>query len=473
MPHGVLFRGNVEADIRREIVRRGYIKGIIGLPANLFYGTGIPACIVVLDKENAAARTGIFMIDASKGFLKDGNKNRLREMDLHKIVDAFNKQIDIPKYSRMVPLAEIEATDFNLNLPRYVDSTEPEDIQDIDAHLRGGIPNRDIDDLNHYWRVFPNLRTTLFKPYNRKGYSALKVEQSEITTAILEHQEFASFQKSTTRLFGTWKATQSPVLKQIKVNDKPKALIHELSEDLLATFHKAKLIDPYDVYQHVMDYWTETMQDDVYLLVKEGWKAVLDDKPNSDLIPAKLIVHRYFAAERVRIEKLEAERDVITLKTEELDEEHGGEGGLLFDAKTDKGKLTKASVKARIAEIADDPDVSEESALLKVYSVLLESEADASQKIKEEVKILDAKVAAKYGKLSKDEIKTLVVDDKWMDTLSSVVHAELNRVSQALAARIKQLADRYITPLPDLTNATNTLSARVNNHLTKMGFIWK
>ena len=158
----MLFRGGAEADIRREIVRRGYIKGIIGLPANLFYGTGIPACIIVLDKENAAARKGIFMIDASKGFIKDGNKNRLRAQDIHKIVDTFTRQVEIPGYSRMVPLAEISdpKNDFNLNLPRYIDSTEPEDLQDIDAHLRGGIPNRDIDALERYWQVFPGVRAT-------------------------------------------------------------------------------------------------------------------------------------------------------------------------------------------------------------------------------------------------------------------------------------------------------------------------
>ena len=124
LPHGVLFRGNAEGEIRKNLVRKGYIKGIIGLPANLFYGTGIPACIIVLDKENAAGRTGIFMINASQGFMKDGNKNRLRHQDLHKIVDVFNRQLEIPKYSRMVPLAEIEANDYNLNIPRYIDSSE-------------------------------------------------------------------------------------------------------------------------------------------------------------------------------------------------------------------------------------------------------------------------------------------------------------------------------------------------------------
>src|SRR5215210_1872760 len=147
LPHGVLFRGNAEGIIRQQFVRSGILKGIIGLPPNLFYGTGIPACILVLDKENAAARKGVFMIDASKGFIKDGNKNRLREQDIHRIVDTFTRAAEVPRYARMVSVAEISEpkNDNNLNLPRYIDNTQPEDLQDIDAHLRGGIPDRDID----------------------------------------------------------------------------------------------------------------------------------------------------------------------------------------------------------------------------------------------------------------------------------------------------------------------------------------
>jgi type I restriction enzyme M protein len=144
LPHGVLFRGNAEAEIRKNIIRRGFIKGIIGLPANLFYGTGIPACIIVVDKENADSRKGIFMVDAGKGFVKDGNKNRLREQDIRRIVDVFNKQAEVPKYSRMVTVEEIERNEYNLNIPRYIDSQEAEDIQDIEAHLLGDIPEQDI-----------------------------------------------------------------------------------------------------------------------------------------------------------------------------------------------------------------------------------------------------------------------------------------------------------------------------------------
>ena len=168
LPHGVLFRGNAEAAIRKKLVRSGYLKGIIGLPPNLFYGTGIPACILVLDKENAPARKGIFLIDASKGFIKDGNKNRLREQDIHKIVDTFNRQVDVPRFARMVPFDEIAdpKNDYNLNLPRYIDSTEPEDIQDIDGHLRGGIPEQDINALDAYWQVMPSVRVCCSKGRN-------------------------------------------------------------------------------------------------------------------------------------------------------------------------------------------------------------------------------------------------------------------------------------------------------------------
>ncbi|WP_339065777.1 class I SAM-dependent DNA methyltransferase [Teredinibacter turnerae] len=140
LPHGVLFRGNAEAVIRKQLIQSGILKAIIGLPANLFYGTGIPACILVLDKENAPGRKGIFMIDASKGFSKDGNKNRLREQDIHKIIDTFRKQTRIDGYARMVPFTEIAdpKNDYNLNLPRYIDSSSKDDVQDIQAHLSGG-----------------------------------------------------------------------------------------------------------------------------------------------------------------------------------------------------------------------------------------------------------------------------------------------------------------------------------------------
>lgn len=475
LPHGVLFRGGAEAVIRKNIVQRGYIKGIIALPANLFYGTGIPACIIVLDKEHASARKGIFMIDASKGFIKDGNKNRLRAQDIHRMVDTFTRQLEDKRYSRMVTLAEISdpRNDFNLNIPRYIDSAEPEDLQDIDAHLRGGIPNRDIDNLESYWQIFPDVRATLFTKGDRPGYSQLKVPIGEVKVAIFGHAEFTTFNQTINKLFAKWKGANTPHLKGIAKGGKPKALIEMLSEDLLATFGKARLLDPYDIYQHLMDYWAETMQDDVYMLVQDGWKAILDGKPNTDLITQPLIVNRYFQTEAKTIGKLEADRDDIARQMEEMDEEHGGDEGLLAEAKSDKGKLTKASVRARLVEIADDKEAADERKILEEYQALIEKEAAAGRAVKEVQKKFDAQVTAKYAKLSTDEIKTVVVEDKWLAALAAAVQGELDRVSQTLTGRIRQLAERYAAPLPQLTDEVATLTARVDKHLSKMGAVWK
>ena len=467
LPHGVLFRGNAEGGIRRNIIRRGYIKGIIGLPANLFYGTGIPACIIVLDKENAAGRTGLFMIDASKGFVKDGNKNRLRHQDIHKIVDVFNKQLEIPKFSRMVGVAKIEANDYNLNIPRYIDSSEAEDLQDIAAHLKGGIPNVDVDGMSAYWQVFPTLQKQLFDT-GTAGYSQMKVAAAQVKPTIFAHPEFVSYTQSVSTLFQQWRANNIARLKGISQDTHPKPLIDQLSEDLLQTFNQVQLIDKYDVYQHLMSYWSDIMQDDAYLIAADGWQAG-NDAANG-LIPPSLIITRYFAAEREAIEKLEAGRDAISRQLEELDEEHGGEEGLLAEAKNEKGKLTRATVAARLKDIKSDKEATDERKLLNAYLALIEQESAANKKVKDAQKLLDAKVAAQYAKLSIEDIKTLVVDDKWLTTLAADVQTELDRVSQALTGRIKQLAERYAEPLPQLANDVAALNAKVEAHLKMMGF---
>ena len=497
LPHGVLFRGNVEADIRKKVVRRGYIKGIIGLPANLFYGTGIPACIVVLDKKNAAGRSGIFMIDASKGFMKDGNKNRLRHQDIHQIVDVFNHQLEIPGYSRLVPLAEIAdpKNDYNLNIPRYIDSSEPEDRHDIEAHLLGGIPARDVDDLAPYWQVLPSLRAQLFAAGPRPGYCALNVAAGEIKPAILAHPEFVAYTRQVHDLFAGWQAANRPRLMGIAQGSRPRQLIGDLSEDLLRAFAGVRLIDRYDLYQHLMTYWADTMQDDVYLIAADGWREAArlrlmaeengqksKEKPDlvlgklkykADLIPPRLLIARYFGGDQQEIEALQAEQETLARQIEELDEEYGGEGGLLEEAKSDKGKITRAAVQARVREIWSDPESADELALLQETLALIDQEAEASRKLREAQKALDAKAAARYGALTEAEVKALVVDDKWLPSLAAGVQAELDRVSQALTGRIKELTERYAAPLPELVEEADILSDRVDAHLEKMGFAWK
>ncbi len=472
-PHGVLFRGNAEADIRKALIRHGFIKGIIGLPANLFYGTGIPACILVLDKSGAVARKGIFMIDASKGFAKDGPKNRLREQDIHKIVDTFTRQVELPKYSRMVPTAEIEKNDFNLNLPRYIDASEPEDLQDIEAHLKGGIPERDIDELSAYWDVFPAVRRELFADSGRPGYAMLKIEPSAIKSVIFGHPEFTAFTERIITLFEAWKTATIPLMESIDKGVHPKSLIETLSESLLKAFATAPLVDPYDIYQNLMDYWANTLQDDIWQIAQDGWKCIADGKPNTDLIPADLIIARWFAAEKAALDGLAADRDVVSRSMEEMDEEDGGDDGLLAEAKTDKGKLTAKSVKDRLKDIKVDKDATEERKVLEKYLDLIDQESAAGKKLKDAQRSLDAKVAARYRQLSKSEIKSLAIRDKWMSTAAIAVQGELDSVSQTLAKRIKELAERYAKPLPSLITEVETLSARVDEHLKKMGFVWK
>jgi len=508
LPHGVLFRGGAEAAIRRQLILSGYLKGIIGLPANLFYGTGIPACIVVLDKENAAGRKGVFMIDASKGFRKDGPKNRLREQDIHRIVDTFTRQVDVPRYSRMVPLAEIAdpKNDFNLNLPRYIDSTEPEDLQDIDGHLRGGIPERDLDALGAYWKVLPGVRDMLFEAFDktgcRPGYARLKIPLAEVKPAILGHAEFSAFQRKATKVFADWCQAVKPRLTGFGKDAQPKAMIETIAEELLVAFRKARLVDAYDIYQHLMDFWAETMQDGCYLIAAEGWVkgaqpreiVQVKDKNNkltwpephdylkgkrrfkSDLVPAPILIARYFAAERDAIEALDTRLAALEQKLDEMFEENSGEEGLLaevIEGEGDKQKIAAKAVKARLKEIGEDPLYADERVVLEAYADLLEQQSEAKAKRKAAQEDLDKKIDAKYPKLTEAEIKTLVVDDKWMTRISAAMQGELDRVSQTLTGRIRELAERYATPLPKLTEEVEELAARVEEHLKKMGAVWK
>lgn len=493
LPHGVLFRGHAEAHIRENLLKRGLIKGIIGLPPNLFYGTGIPACIVVIDKEHAAERQGVFMIDASRGFRKDGPKNRLREQDIHRIVDTFTRQREEDGYARMVPLSEIAANGYNLNLPRYIDASEAEDLHDLDAHLNGGIPDRDLNGLHAYWDVFPGLRAALFEP-ERPGYSRLRVPASELKGAILDHPEFSAFAERVRETFWGWRDAHRPALLALDVGASPKEVIHTLSEDLLDRFEDTPLLDAYDLYQHLMDYWAEAMQDDVYLVAQDGWMeaakpraltpqkgqktsetpdlVVGKKKVKTDLVPPDLLVARYFAEERRRVDELEAAAEAAGQALDEFVEEHSGEEGVLEEAKSDTGRVTKGGVKARLAEVGLDPDGAEERAVLRQCEKLMNRESAAKKKAKDAQKALDAKVLAKYPELSEEEVKALVVDDKWLATVEADIQSALGRVNQQLVARLSISESRYATPLPQLEARIATLSLRVSEHLDSMRAVW-
>lgn len=495
LPHGVLFRGNAEATIRTRLLKHGFIKGIIGLPANLFYGTSIPACIVVLDKENAVARSGVFMIDASKGFMKDGNKNRLRSQDLHMIVDTFNKQIEIDRYSRMVPMSEIadKRNDYNLNIPRYIDSSEPEDVQDLHAHLHGGIPERDLDALGAYWDAFPSLRSQLFKP-NRPGYSDLTIDVSEVQQAILDSAEFQKFADEACGITGDWFAAHRDALGAIDENTKPAELITVISDGLLARFRSVPLLDEYDVYEQLMSYWHETMHDDVFLVMNEGWldaakpRKTIDDKDRKlseapdlvvgsgraatkykmDLIPPALIVARYFGQERENLDKIVTAVEESSRAIDEYIEEHAVEDGLLAEA-MDDDKISKVLVASRLRAAKREGSDPDEVAALEQLLKLYDAELAGKKVVKAMQDELDKKTLAIYGDLSEDEVKTLALDHKWAATIVSRVSAEVEALTLALVGRIQQLGDRYADTLGDLNAVLEQLETSVAQHLAAMG----
>jgi type I restriction enzyme M protein len=482
LPHGVLFRGNAEGTIRRNIITRGYIKGIIGLPANLFYGTGIPACIIVIDKEQAHTRTGIFMLDASKGFVKDGNKNRLREQDIRRIVDVFSSQTDTPKYARMVPYAEIEQNGYNLNIPRYIDTQEAEDIQDIAAHLQGGIPNSDIDALEKYWAVCTTLKQTLFAASERAGYSQLQIQPDAIQATMNASSEFTHFSQEIALSFHTWQWQHTQMLKQVTIGAKPKELIRTLSDALLIAFADNALIDAYDVYQHLMNYWNDTMQDDVYLIAVGGWKAEITALLNKngkqsgwtcDLVPKELVIAHYFMQEQTSLAELHTKLETLAQQKLELEEEHSGEEGLLAEVTSDAGVISKNDVMQRLKEIQTNPEFQDETDVLQRYVALVNEETQVKREIKEAEESLDIKLLTQYRKLTEEEIKMLVVDDKWMKALEQAITTELNRVSRRLIQRVKELSERYAQPLPKLSRQVDGLTANVEAHLVKMGFVWQ
>lgn len=503
LPHGVLFRGNTEAQIREELIRRGLIKAIIGLPANLFYGTGIPACIIVIDKKEAANRTGIFMVDASKGFEKDGAKNRLRPRDMRKIIDTYLAGEEVERYARMVPLSEISdaKNNYNLNIPRYTDTSEPEDIQDLEAHLKGGIPNRDLDALGEYWDAFPNLRNELFRPL-REGYSELTVEPEQVAKVIEESEDVKAFTSTVSKAVEEWWNSHRGQLEAIDSQTRPQQLIEDLGDDLLENFRGRPLISEYSVYEQLMSYWNDTMHDDVTLIVGSGWVDAAQPrearitgydnkkKPKyesadlvfgtgvkaqrwvTDLIPPALIIDRYFADEKAELDRLTAEQERISQELQEYIEEHAVEEGLLWEAVNDDGGVKVGDASKRLKEAKSGGAEAEEIETLNHVISLFKSETTAKKAVKDANLDLNLKTLATYSKLKKSTICDLIIERKWEVTVHTKIRLVGFLATQQLTNRLETLGQRYSSTLDELQEESQRFQSRVNESLAKMGF-WK
>ena len=490
LPHGVLFRGNAEALIRKNIIenRKG-IKGIIGLPTNLFYGTGIPACIIVFDKENADTRTGIYIIDASHDFIKDGNKNRLRERDIKKIVDFFTTlREDEPSYARFVKYAEIEANGYNLNILRYIKSGAKEDIQDIPGHIYGGIPQADVDALSDYWKAFDGLREALFSNFGRERYLKLTVDKSAIWDTIFHVPSYLAYAEKLDNAYTAWKTTNNDALYNIPRGTNPKEFILPMAQSMLDLFCGISLVDQYDAYEALMVYWNEVMQDDVYIISSDGYEAGREvekefTKPKKGepklksfegkIIPKRLVVDMFFPEERDAIAKLERALEDVQSKMTEMFEEESGEEGFFIDLLNEKKDDVKADeLKKRISEIKGSEDDSEEYGLLVKYQKLHDLESKVKKTIKDAQTALDETVLAKYPTLTITEIKVLLVEKKWSWDIYTKIDAIYRALSHHLSARLIELAERYERTMPDLAKEVEEIEKKVKSHLERMGFVW-
>ncbi|GAB4020526.1 hypothetical protein GCM10028808_61950 [Spirosoma migulaei] len=416
-------------------------------------------------------------------------------------MDTFNNSLKTPKYARNIPITDIAdpKNDYNLNIPRYIDSQEPEDIQDIEAHLLGGIPKRDIDALDAYWTVYPSLKQHLFKPVDsRPNYYQLNIHSADIKDSIYNHPEFTAFGNQMNTVFDQWRTDLTTYAKALDKGLHPKREIHRISETLLKQYDNKPLTDKYAMYQHLMDYWADTMQDDFYELATDGWasgnevkriakKIKKGDKETEKqvpgigglegrLIPPALLIQLYFTAEQNAIDTLEAQAETLLATMDELREEHGEEGGLLEDVIDDKGKISKAAIQKRYKELtslfSNDDDAADELAMLKRYKQLMDDEADTKAAIRKAHDALETSVIAQYTKLTIDDIKAAVVEAKWMAALEQRIRTEMDNISHRLTQRINELADRYETPLPQLENDVDVLTTNVENHLKQMNFTW-
>lgn len=486
LPHGVLFRGNAEGEIRKNIVKAGYIKGLIGLPQNLFYGTGIPACIIILDKQEASDRKGIFMIDAKDGFVKDGNMNRLREEDIQRIVDTWEAWVDVPHYARFVPQEEIEKNDYNLNIPRYIEARDTEIVQNIEAHLKGGLPKHDIDQLSDYWEALPTLKDELVK-YQGNGYYAWAVSREQIDGIINDNEDYQTQQATLkhhcrTDFMEQWQET---IYNLAESSEKPKTLIERMGQSIRNLFGEGNLlVDEYDAYEQLMNYWAETMQDDVYMIMADGWKLNLrpkqkEDKKEkkmvpvvvktwndleSDLLPVEYIVNRFCKSELEACDELSASIAFMENEVTSLVEENDD----VFDTKNfEKEKINLASVKKR-AKVTK----GEEQEHLMEWIELQNSIKAEKAKLKEANDKLLSRVKEEYELLAQNEMRVKnLVKEKWVNAISTRIESELSRSIEQLKSQLSAISDRYDQTLPSIDKEVEDYESRVNAHLTQMGFV--
>lgn len=472
LPHGVLFRGGQEEIIRKNLLKSGLIEGIIGLPSNLFYGTGIPACIIILDKKDATTRKNIFMIDASKYFVKDGNKNKLREEDIKKITDTYLDRIEEEKYSRIVTIEEIEKEEYNLNIPRYIDSSDEETLQDIRAHLLGGIPEIDIEKLSKYWNVAPNLKNELFKKNKKDGYLDLAIDKNTINNKISNSKEFMDYSDKLIEKVVNWEIENRDRLYKVSNKTRVKYLIEELSNSMLKIFKDDKLIDKYEAYEFLMEFYNNTLKDDLHLIVENGWipKLVFGQDKNgkikknefeSDLLPKDIVIKEYFEKYSTKLEELNNELNDLVQEFESKVEENTGDESIF----NDENKVNEKIIKDKIMEESEENIV-----ILKEMLDNLSKQKNVKKDLKTVQQELNTLIIKKYDSLDEITSKELIINKKWFKNLENKFADKYIDIIYSLTNKIITEVENYENTLSQLVKETSDLESLVLKDLERMGY---
>lgn len=467
LPHGVLFRGGEEGQIRQKLIESNHIDAIIGLPANIFFGTGIPTIIMVLKQKRA--NTDVLIIDAAKGFIKVGKNNKLRASDIKRITDTVIARQTVDKYAKVVSRDQIRENDYNLNIPRYVDSSEPAETWDIYATMFGGIPQKEIQALATFWQAFPGLKASLFKAKN-SDYAELNV--ADIKAAITGHADVQAFASKFSSAFADFNAylKQALIVQMETLNIQKQLTI--ISDDVFSRLAPIPLIDKYQAYQLLDDHWA-TISVDLEIIQTEGFAATRQVDPNmvlkkkdgkeqevqegwlGHIMPFELVQHTYLSEDLQALQHKENRLAEISAELEEMletimaDEEVGdifNEDADAFDSKkvAQEAKQLKAEAKQHGAFSED----SIEAKTIKVDALIAE-EKELKKQVKAETAQLHLKTKATIETLTDAQVYELL-ELKWIHPLVDAIHQLPTVLTQTLTSQVQVLADKYATTYADV-----------------------
>ena len=458
LPHGVLFRGGEEGEIRRNLIEKNKIDAIIGLPANIFFGTGIPTIIMVL--KQTRANNDVLIIDASKGFEKVGKSNRLRACDIKKIVDAVVARKTVDKFSRVVPRDEIRANEYNLNIPRYVDSSDKPESWDIYSIMYGGVPKKELDELDCYWNEFPGLKEALFKPKNNEYYN---LAVADIGAAVLNHSSVAAFRKSFQKAFSGF----DKLLKE-ELIDQTESLNVSKEESVLSDwiFRKMKsvaLIDPYKAYQLLDDQWNK-IAIDLEMIQTEGFDATTQVEPNmvvkkkdgkeievqegfvGRILPFELAQKMLLAEKTAAVKALEERAAQYASEYEELLEELPEEEKEKDFVNEDKTAFVPAEVKKAIKAQEEPPEILD---VLVRFDKLNTEEKTTKKQLKEQSAALHLLTKQTIENLSREQVLELL-HEKWITPILVGLSNMPESLLSDFVTKLKRLTAKYETTFDDV-----------------------